>query len=177
MKRKELLAKGEETSLADFFVSTEERARLADAYIGDAYDSRALASRDVVELLAFWIADEEYAVDIVEIQEIIKLPAVTHVPRSPAPVLGIISLRGTIVPVLDLRAVLRLGRAPESSASRILVMRAEGDPIGLLVDRVTSVVRLRNESVEAVPRTMQHDATEFLRGVGRIEDRLLILLD
>lgn len=160
-----------------FFVSGDERIQLATSHVGDVFDGRASGARDAVELLAFWIGEEEYAVDIVEIQEIIKVPAVTQVPRCPAAVIGIISLRGTIVPVLDLRMVLRLGRAPESSACRILVMRADGDPIGLLVDRVTSVVRLRQDWVEAVPRTMQHGATEFLRGVGRIEDRLLILLD
>ena len=80
----------------------------------------------VAELLAFWVGEEEYGVDIVQIQEIIKLPPLTVVPRAPTCVLGIISLRGTVVPVADLRAILGMKRVDANRDSRILVLR--GDP-------------------------------------------------
>jgi len=162
-------------ALAEFFISDGERLSV-DSYEGDA-SQRRVNARDMVELLAFWVADEEYAVAIVEIQEIIKLPNITVVPRAPEAVLGIISLRGTIVPVVDLRRILRLEERPVSRQSRILVLQAAGDPIGVLVDRVTSVVRLETSAIEATPRTMQRHDTELLRGVGRIADRLIIILD
>jgi purine-binding chemotaxis protein CheW len=92
-------------------------------------------------------------------------------------VVGIISLRGTIVPVLDLRQVLRLEQRPASRQSRILVLRADGDPVGLLVDRVTSVVRLEDDAIEPTPRAMQRGESELLRGVGRLAGRLIIILD
>ncbi len=169
----------ERDPLADFFVSEEERARSEASFIADAplAATQVWSARGVAELLAFWVTDEEYALPIVDIQEIIKLPVITEVPRVDASVLGIISLRGTIVPVLDLRGILQLERRPVTRQSRILVLRAGGDPVGLLVDRVTSVVRLESDAIEPTPRSMQHHAHELLKGVGRIGQRLIIVLD
>jgi purine-binding chemotaxis protein CheW len=159
-----------------FFVSDEERRRIAQSFSGEGTVSSP-SSHDMVELLAFWVADEEYALHIVEIQEIIKVPGVTELPRAHAAVLGIISLRGTIVPVLDLRHILRLEARPITRQARILVVRTNDDPVGLLVDRVTSVARLEADKVEATPRTMQRQTSELVRGVGRVGTRLLIVLD
>ena len=131
----------------------------------------------MAELLAFWVADEEYAIDIVAIQEIIKVPVITEVPRAPSQFLGIISLRGTIVPVVDLRTLLHLENRPITNASRILVLRGDGEPVGMLVDQVSSVVRLDQETIEAPPKTMERGASELLRGVGKEGERMLIVLD
>jgi purine-binding chemotaxis protein CheW len=131
----------------------------------------------IAELLAFWVGEEEYGVDIVEIQEIIKVPAITVVPRAPACVLGIISLRGTVVPIADLRVLLGMERGGITRSSRILVLRGDGDPVGLLVDRVSSVVRFDREAIQPVPRTMQREASDLLQGVGRDGERMLIVLD
>ena len=162
--------------LAEFFVSSGERELVAQSF---AEGGKATpAGRTIVELLAFWVADEEYAVDIVEIQEIIKVPLITELPRAHDTVLGIISLRGTIVPVLDLRRVLRLEERPVTRGARILVVRAGDEPVGLLVDRVTSVVRFEAEHIEPTPRTMRRQTTDQLvRGVGRLGSRLIIVLD
>lgn len=164
-----------EDDFSDFFVSAEERGASLVNYSGA--DAKTTSSRDMVELLAFWVADEEYATSIVDIQEIIKLPVVTPVPRAHPSVLGITSLRGTIVPVVDLRRVLRLDERPITRQSRILVLRGEGDPVGLLVDRVTSVVRLDSDTIEATPRAMEREGNHLLKGVGRQGARLIIILD
>src|SRR5262249_1570491 len=87
-----------EDLLAKFFVSDEERRVIEESFASNVGGVGLRASRQMVELLAFWVADEEYAVGIVEIQEIIKLPTITEVPRAHSSVVGIISLRGTIVP-------------------------------------------------------------------------------
>lgn len=163
--------------LDDFFVAEAEHGQGGTLFAAEDAKQGHRGGIDTVELLAFWVDNEEYAVDIVAIQEIIKLPDITPVPRVPASVLGIISLRGTIVPVLDLRAVLHLETKPPTRASRILVLRGSGDPVGLLVDSVTSVVRLDNETIEPTPRTMERVASEHVSGVGRIGERMLIVLD
>lgn len=165
-----------DATLADFFVTTEERLT-AGAYIGDTQRAAIMAMRSTVELLAFWVANEEYAVEIVHIQEIIKLPLITPVPRARSQVMGVISLRGTIVPIMDLRAVLRLDRQPLTRSNRILVLRAEGDPLGLLVDKVTSVVRIERDSIELKPAGIARANQDMLDGVGRVGDRMLIVLD
>lgn len=164
----------EETPLEDFFVSDDEAS--AASYVG-ALQTAPVLDRDVAELLTFWVGDEEFAIDILEIQEILKVPSITQVPRVPAPVLGITSLRGTIVPVLDLRRFLGVEPREPRRDTRVLVLRAHGEPVGVVVDRVVSVQRLERDTIEPVPRTMQRDASDALEGVGRLEDRLLIILD
>jgi purine-binding chemotaxis protein CheW len=162
--------------LREFFVDDAE-LDAATATGSEAFVPQEARVGTTVELLAFWAADEEYAIDIVQIQEIIKVPTITEVPRAAAGVLGIISLRGTIVPILDLRVVLHLDRRAPTNQSRVLVLRGDGDPLGVLVDRVSSVVRIDRESIEAVPRTMQREMTELLAGVGRLDERMLIVLE
>ena len=162
--------------LSDFFVGETELTE-ANVGVSEAFVPQEARTGRTVELLAFWVADEEYAIDIVLIQEIIKVPTITEVPRAPTGVLGIISLRGTIVPILDLRVVLHLEPRPPTSQSRVLVLRGDGDPLGILVDRVSSVVRIDREAIEPVPRTMQREMTELLSGVGRIGERMLIILE
>ncbi len=159
--------------LDDFFV-TEGDAAVA-SYIGE-FQGIGL-HQDVIELLSFYCGKEELALDILEIQEIIKVPHITPVPRVPESVLGIISLRGTIVPIVDLRRFLGLAPIELGRDSRILVLRAQGDAVGVSVDRVVSVQRMDRDAIEPVPRTMKRDASEMLDGVGRIGDRLLIILE
>jgi purine-binding chemotaxis protein CheW len=163
--------------LADFFVGPSEQEHMVTSYGGDPFSSSQRLGREMAELLVFWVGDEEYAIDILEIQELIKLPAVTQVPRTSEAILGITSLRGTVVPVLELSRILKLGTRPVSRTTRVLVLRGGGDPVGLVVDRVTSVVRIERESIEAVPRTMQTETGDLLAGVGRVDERLLIILD
>ncbi|MFC1611755.1 chemotaxis protein CheW [Myxococcota bacterium] len=167
-----------EDPLADFFVSVEEAAANQAMGVGEVFSGSVRHAEEMIELLAFWVADEEYAINIVQIQEIIKVPSITVVPRAPTCVLGVISLRGTIVPVSDLRAILGMERASTARASRILVLRDNnGEPAGLLVDEVSSVVRFDREAIQPVPRTIQPDASDLLQGVGRDGERMLIVLD
>lgn len=163
-----------DSSLDDFFVNQDEA--LVASYVG-ALEGAPSQARDVAELLTFWIDSEEFAIDIQAIQQILKVPAITPVPRTPKQILGITSLRGIIVPVVDLRSFLGIASRESTRESRVLVLRAEGDPIGLLVDRVSSVQRLDRNTIEAIPRTMIRGASDALEGVGRLDDRLLIILE
>ncbi|MEC9465369.1 MAG: chemotaxis protein CheW [Myxococcota bacterium] len=166
------------TDISGFFVTEAEQEQSLASYLADpAFAVAPTMGGDIVELLSFWVADEEYAVDILEIREIIKLPEITDVPRAPRPLLGVISLRGVVVPILDLRLVLNLDSSEPTRSSRVLVLRAQDEPVGILVDRVTSVVRLDKRAIEPKPATMRLDVAEVIDGVGRVEDRVLIVLD
>jgi len=166
-------------NLDAFFVSPEEQREGNISYQADPsrVASESALPADIVELLAFWVADEEYSVDILDIQEIIKLPEITEVPRANNCLLGIISLRGTVVPILDLREVLQLPKNEVTRNTRVLVLRGDNEPVGIMVDNVTSVVRLSQREIEPKPKAMQREMGDVIEGVGRLNQRVLIVLD
>jgi purine-binding chemotaxis protein CheW len=131
-------------------------------------------------VLTFVVGRETYGVDIGRIREIIKVREVTEVPRMPAFLLGIISVRGVVIPVVDLRLRLKLGATPVTRAARILVVNRDGDPFGLLVDAVTGVVRFAEAEIEPTPSTLGLQDVQFLAGIGRYQSgrrqKMVILL-
>ncbi len=142
-----------------------------------AVDGRRV--RPTRAILTFLVASETYGVDILDIREIIKIREITEVPRTPKFLLGVISVRGTIIPVVDLRLRLRLPAMPPTRAARILVVVQEGEPFGLLVDAVVGVMRLGESEIEMPPSGFAED--NFLGGIGRYragrKDRLVVLLN
>ena len=141
------------------------------------YARRDRGSEYQREILAFCLGDEEYGLDILRIREIIKLREVTEVPRAPAFLLGIISVRGQVIPVIDLRRRLRRPTRDLSKEARILIVTREHAPYGLVVDAVHQVVRMREEDVEPPPAMLGGADSEFVAGIGRPRaDRMLILL-
>ena len=155
-------------------------------------DTVALASSDgaaVVEedrrFLSFDLGGEAYAASIMDVREILKVVTPTEVPRAPREVLGVLSKRGVVMPVIDLAAVLGL-RAPDRTLSRdqrVLVVGDGQRVLGLRVDRVHQVVRLPARALEDVPASLGNKGAHMLLGLGRArtdasdEGRLLILLD
>jgi purine-binding chemotaxis protein CheW len=136
--------------------------------------------KDEVEgrkFLTFVLDEEEYALDITFIREIIKTREITDIPRVPDFILGIISLRGIIVPVFDLKQRLQLGRVNVSEASRIIVCNFEDRIIGLLVDHISQVVQLPKHTVEPPPSVLTGIDREMVEGVGRYQGRMMILLN
>jgi len=117
------------------------------------------------EVLAFSLADETYALPLASVKEILKLPALTEVPRSPADVLGIISVRGRITTVIDLRRRLRMPESPPTKLTRILLVDDGREILGLLVDSVISVYRLRSDEVEL--SAVAGAESEHVMGIGR----------
>ena len=129
------------------------------------------------QLLTFSLDKEEYALDIEAIREIIKPREITEIPRAPEHVLGILSLRGLVIPVYDLKQRLKLGRGVVTPSTRIIVCQ-DGDRVaGLLVDSITQVVKIAKDGVEATPANMAGIDRNLLLGVGRCQGRFLILLN
>jgi purine-binding chemotaxis protein CheW len=155
----------------DVVLATEER------YLQTLQAQADEKSEEVYEWLSFSLGREEYALDIEGVNEIIKLREITDIPRVPEFILGIVSLRGIIVPVFDLRRRLKLEAGEPTPASRIVVCQRGERAAGLLVDSITQVVRIPASSVEPPPAVFSGLDRELLAGVGRIQGRMLILLN
>lgn len=140
---------------------------------------RGPANRGPVrEFLAFALGEELYGVELTRIREILSPPPVTRVPRAMRDVIGVCSVRGLLVTVMDLRRRLRHEERPLTRRARILLAAAEGgEVIGLLVDEVRQVVRLAESEIEIAQNVLGGEVSEYVLGIGRPEGSVVILLD
>lgn len=129
------------------------------------------------QVVVFRLDQVEYAVSIEQVQEIINVTSITRVPRAPEYIRGVLNLRGRILPVIDLKKRLNIGRTETTPSSRIVVAKVEDILVGVIVDAVEETTVLKNEDIESVPTTMGGVGHEFVRGIGKHEGRLLTLLD
>lgn len=141
--------------------------------------SNTVLERETIvhQLVAFHLAGEIYALDIAAIHEIILMPEITHIPRTTPDIRGVINLRGKIVPILELRARLGLPQVEQTRNTRIIVVEYSEMTVGMIVDDVVGVVRLPESNVESPSQLITELNNDFIRGVGRHEEQLLILLD
>lgn len=164
-------------------VETAEDAAGAGTVAEPGRDTGTAASGDIgepqiqeLEMLSFRLAGEEYAVLVEDVKEVLKNRELTPVPNAPDHILGVTSLRGPILPVVDLCKRLGLPGGVRDEKSRILVLTVNDEDAGIVVDRVTGVVRIQSDSIRPVPETIERGA-EYLKGIARREDKLYILLD
>ena len=129
-----------------------------------------------LELLSFRLGGEEYAVMVKDVREVLKLFYLTAVPNAPDYILGVMSLRGTMLPIIDLGRRLGISAHARDDKSRIIVVSTGDEEVGLMVDRVSGVIRIPPDGVKPTPENIEQGA-EFLRGIARKDDRLYILLD
>ncbi len=130
------------------------------------------------QLVVFSIGDEEFGVDISQVREIVRLIAITYLPKAPTFVEGVVNLRGQVVAVIDLSKRLNISSKPRGDTTRIIIIEIEGLTVGMIVDSVSEVLRLSSDSVEEVPSIIETEVQEhFISGVGKLKDRLLVLLD
>jgi len=132
---------------------------------------------EIEQWLTFPVGSEEYALDIEHVSEIIKWREVEEIPRVPAFVLGIISLRGQIIPVFDLPGRLKLGSVEVSPASRIIVCQKGERSAGLLVDGINQVVKMPVRKTEPPPAILAGLDRELVKSVGRFQDRMIVMLN
>ena len=129
------------------------------------------------QLVVFTLSEESYGVDIGVVEEIIRMQHITRVPRAPEYVVGVTNLRGRVIPVIDLRHRFGLSREDDTAATRIVVVEIGRHTIGMVVDGVSEVLRISESSVELPSSVVTTVDSDYLRGIAKIEERLVILLD
>jgi len=153
----------------------EERKRLLRADVEEFEEEDELS--DEKQLVIFKLGNEEYGVDIMQVKEIIRTTTITKIPQVPSFVEGIISLRGEILPIIDMRKKFGLPETERTRQTRILVINLDNMTIGGIVDEVTEVLRIPNDAITPPPPVIKGVNTEYLQGVGQINGRIIILLD
>jgi purine-binding chemotaxis protein CheW len=132
---------------------------------------------EILQLVTFSVGEEEFGVEILKVQEINKMLQVTKIPNSPDFVEGVINLRGKVIPIINLRKRLRLSDKEYDKNTRIIVMEIQGRTVGFIVDSVSEVLRIPRSITEPPPSMIGGVSSEYIVAVGKLEDRLLILLD
>jgi purine-binding chemotaxis protein CheW len=160
-----------EDILAQFVTSAQAELNSAAAAPAKA------AGEETFHLVTFRLAREEYGVEIGRVQEIIRAIDITQVPGAPAHVQGVINLRGRIIPVIDLRKRFGLAEVPLTDRHRIIVVELGEKRLGMMVDSVSKVVRFASTLLEELPEEATTVDQHYIRGVGKLDDRLIILLD
>jgi purine-binding chemotaxis protein CheW len=142
-----------------------------------AEDRGVTSVEEMLQLVTFKLGSEEFALDILLVQEINRRVEITKVPKTPEFVEGVINLRGKIVPVLDLRKRFGLAGREFTAQSRIIVVNIDKRVLGLMVDSVSEVLRIPEHTVEPPPPLVAGIDATYIKGIGKFEGRLLILLD
>jgi purine-binding chemotaxis protein CheW len=130
-----------------------------------------------IQLVVFSLGREEFAVEVTQVREIMRMEEITRMPKSPSFVEGILNLRGQIIAVIDLAQRLNLESGDRDAETRIIVVEADDIKVGMIVDAVSEVLRVSTEEVETTPTLAADVAVAYLRGVVKQENRLIILLD
>jgi len=131
---------------------------------------------ELLQLVSFRLGKEDYGIEILKVQEIIRMQNLTRVPNAPPFIEGVINLRGKVIPVIGLRKRFGFETHPHDKETRIVVVEISNDVFGFEVDSVSEVLRIPADTVEPPPRISKHH-NEFVSGVGKLKSRLLLLLD
>jgi purine-binding chemotaxis protein CheW len=140
-------------------------------------DKKKTDLTELLQLVSFKIGEEEFGVDILKVQEINRMLGITKVPNAPEFVEGAVNLRGRIIPVVDLRRRLGMPSIEHNSKTRIVVVELENRTVGFIVDEVSEVLRIPRDITEPPPSMVANIEVDYITAVGKLEDRLLILLD
>jgi len=130
-----------------------------------------------IQMVGFKLNKEFYGIDIIQVQEIIRMHEITMVPRTPEFVKGVVNLRGKVVPIISLRERFGIKEIEPTKETRIIIVRIEVGVIGFIVDAVAEVIRIPERLIEPPPATATSIETEYIKGVGKLEDNLIIILD
>lgn len=129
------------------------------------------------EYLTFTLGNEEYGIDILKVQEIRGYDAVTKIANTPEFIKGVINLRGAVVPIVDLRLKFNLGQADYNEFTVVIILNLEKRIVGIVVDGVSDVIALNSSQVRPIPDLVSSIDTQYLVGLGAVDERMLILVD
>jgi len=138
------------------------------------------AQRDeLIQLVSFMLADEEYGVEVLKVREIIRMPTITKMPNTPQHVEGIINLRGKVIPIISMRRRFGLMENENNTHTRIIIMDVAGALTGFIVDAVSEVIRIHSSEIQPPPSMVMSGGIgqEFITGVFNHAERLLIIMD
>ena len=131
----------------------------------------------ILQLVTFKLENDEFGVDILRVQEINRMMNITKIPNAPTFTEGVINLRGKIIPIIDLRKKLGFVSRVYDKSTRIIVVELDGIVLGFVVDSVSEVLRIPRDIIEPPPSIIGNVESDFIEGVGKLRDRLLILLE
>jgi len=129
------------------------------------------------ELLTFTLGNEEYGIDILKVQEIRGYDAVTTIANAPEFIKGVVNLRGIIVPIVDMRIKFKLGDVTYDETTVVIILNVANRVVGMVVDGVSDVITLQAEQIKPAPEFGASLDTQYLQGLGTVDDRMLILVD
>ncbi len=132
---------------------------------------------EVIQFVTFVLKDEVYGINVMQVQEVLRVTEIAPVPGAPSFVLGIINLRGNVVTVIDTRSRFGLPSTEVDDSSRIIVIESEKQVVGILVDAVSEVVELQMGDIDAAPNVGNEESSRYIQGVATRENSLLILVD
>ena len=132
---------------------------------------------ELIQLVTFHLGREEFGIDILKVQEINRMVEITKVPQAPHYCEGVINLRGKVIPVLDLRKKFEMDVEEWTKNTRIIVCDVDGNVIGMIVDAVEEVLRIPSSTIEPAPEIVTTVNSDYIKGVAKLEERLLIFLD
>ena len=136
-----------------------------------------VSNDSVLQCVTFRLEDETYGINVMQVQEVLRVTEIAPVPGAPDYVLGIINLRGNVVTVVDTRSRLGLGAKEMDESTRIVIIEADKLVVGILVDAVAEVVDLRASEIESAPSVGNDESSKYIQGVASREGELLILVD
>ncbi len=132
---------------------------------------------EVLQVVCFKLAQEEYAFDITQVQEVIRLQPITEVPQMLEFVLGVVNIRGSVVPVFDLRKKFHLAEKEPDDLTKILVVTVDGELISFLVDEILDNIKISSASLDPAPTIKMEIEKDCVRGVGLLDDRMITILN
>jgi purine-binding chemotaxis protein CheW len=132
---------------------------------------------DLKQFISFSIGEEEYGLELLRVKEVIRIREITWLPKAPSFVKGIINLRGDVIPIIDLRDKFGLEAKEATAMTRVIVVEVEGRMIGMVVDSASQVVRIPADQIDPPPPMLGGFSQEFITGVGKLDDKLIILLN
>lgn len=140
-------------------------------------EEELVAEGAIIQLVSFVLDDVEYGVDILAVHEILRFPEITRLPNTPNFIIGVINLRGNVIPVVDVRRRFGFPRAKVTDLTRIIVIETNDKLVGLMVDNVHQVVRITQNNVDPPSDLIEGVSEKYIWGIGRLKDRLIVILN